>query len=229
MKIVKPSWEIVTYTKDLLDNIEGAARICYLSEPKKTACVVCDDDGSMRAEMICRGLEQESLIMDKVRLGHESVLEHSAITVDIICDRGVSHELVRHRVASYSQESTRCCNYSKGKFGSELTFIKPCFWNDDSIGYHLWHDAMNKAEAAYLRLVQRGARPEEARSVLPNSLKTKIRITANVREWRHIFMLRALGLSGKPHPQMLEIMIPLLREFADRWPCLFNDLAVQLT
>jgi thymidylate synthase (FAD) len=152
--------------------------------------------------------------------------------VRFICDRGVSHEIVRHRLASYSQESTRFCNYVNENFGSEITFIEPCFWSKDkcvgdvqrSYCSTTWEDAMVAAEAAYFELIRDGAQPQEARSVLPNSLKTEIVVTMNLREWRHFFKLRAAGTAGRPHPQMLELTIPLLGEFKQARPVVFDDI-----
>jgi thymidylate synthase (FAD) len=160
-----------------------------------------------------------------MKIGHESVIEHEKITVRIICDRGVTHEIVRHRIASYSQESTRYCNYSDNKFGKEITVIEPCFWDKDSkkdkIKYDTWKEALIKAEEAYLKLIELGATPQEARSVLPNSLKTEIVVTMNIREWRHFFKLRT---SKAAHPQMQEIARPILDEFKKLIPILFDDI-----
>lgn len=171
---------------------------------------------------------------------HESVIEHvTGITVRFICDRGVSHELVRHRLASFSQESTRYCNYAGDKFGNEIVFIKPIFWKDDFIesaeyGFciksktpaHEWDFAMRDAEIRYFKLLKLGASPQEARSVLPNSLKTEVVMTANVREWRLIFQLRT---SKAAHPQMRELMIPLLEEMKGLLPVFFEDINVEET
>ena len=137
-----------------------------------------------------------------------------------------SHELVRHRIASFSQESTRYCNYSRDGFGNEVTFIRPCFYNKGSEQYLLWQSECESAERKYFELLIVGSTPQEARSVLPNSLKTEVVMTANLREWRHFFKLRALGTTGKPHPQMLEVTIPLLKEFQERIPVVFDDLEV---
>ena len=146
------------------------------------------------------------------------------MTVIFTVDRGVSHELVRHRIASFAQESTRYCNYSKDKFGNELTFIKPCFWEEGSDHYNEWLTAMQIAETTYLNMIKEGVPPEQARAVLPNSLKTEIVVTANMREWRNIFKLRAAGITGKPHPQMLEVMVPLLKLVKEKLPALFEDI-----
>lgn len=155
---------------------------------------------------------------------HESVIEHEKITVKIICDRGVTHEIVRHRIASYSQESARYCNYSKDKFGNELTFIKPVFWSENSQEYEIWKSQMQTIEDSYIKLIQLGATPEQARSVLPNSLKIEIVVTMNLREWRHFFKLRT---SKYAHPQMREIGIPLLEKMCELFPPIFEDIKVE--
>jgi thymidylate synthase (FAD) len=152
-----------------------------------------------------------------LKSGHESVIEHEKVTVRIICDRGVTHEIVRHRIASYSQESTRYCNYkSRG-----IKVIEPLFFVGDDKKYEIWLNAMRACEEAYDALIEAGASPQEARSVLPNSLKTEIVITYNLREWRHFFKLRC---SKRAHPQMREIIIPLLKEFQRQIPIVFDDI-----
>lgn len=206
MKIIKPYF-IIEDSIDgeaILKRIEKAGRTAYKSEHKITP-----DSAKKFVKMI-------------LGLAHESVIEHEKVSVRVICDRGISHEIVRHRIASYTQESTRFCNYSKGRFGSEITVIKPCFWDDDSKEYEIWKNATENAEKAYIELIKLGAKPEEARSVLPNSLKTEIVITMNLREWRHFFKLRA---SKRAHPQMKEIATALLQEFKKRIPIIFDDIA----
>ena len=200
MKIIKPCYEILSEInrEDILKRIESAGRICYKSENKIT-----EDSSSKFVKMV-------------VNRGHLSVIEHISLTVKFICDRGVSHELVRHRLASFSQESTRYCNYSKDKFGSELTFIEPCFF--EGLEYVLWKQAMEFAEKQYFLLLEKGAKPEEARSVLPNSLKTELVMTANLREWKHILKLRT---SKASHSQMQELMIPLYAELRRILPEIF--------
>lgn len=205
MKVEKASFEIIDTVRpsEILINIEKFGRVCYKSESNITT------DSA------------EPFITKIIESGHESVIEHEKISVKIICDRGVSHEIVRHRIASYSQESTRYCNYSKDKFGNELTFIKPVFWSEDSQQYNIWCDSMKNIENAYMHLISLGVPPEQARTVLPNSLKTEIVVTMNLREWRHFFKLRT---SKRAHPQMREISIPMLQKFKDLLPCVFNDI-----
>lgn len=204
MRIIKPSYEILSLpSRETLRILELAGRTCYKSEDKITPETA------------------EPFIARIVASGHESVIEHASATVRFVCDRGVTHEMVRHRLASYSQESTRYANYAKDRFGSEITVIRPCFWKEGSPEYAAWLSAMEAAERAYLALIQAGAKPQEARSVLPNSLKTEIVMTANMREWRHVFRLRC---DTPAHPQIREVMLPLLGEFHERLPVLFADL-----
>lgn len=208
MKVIKPSYEIYTYINgdEILKVIEKAARTCY------------------KSENLITGDSAKRLVKNLITRGHEAMLEHFSITVKFICDRGVSHELVRHRVASYAQESTRYCNYSKDKFGNELTFIIPCFWNKNSVCEELWQQAMRQAEVKYFELLEAGATPEQARSVLPNSIKTEVVMTANLREWRHFFKLRTAPAA---HPQMRELTIPLLKNFKRQIPIIFDDIEVK--
>lgn len=205
MKIIEPYFIIESNIDGdyILKQIEKAGRTAYKSENK-----------------ITENSAKEFVSMINT-LGHQSVFEHQNITVRIVCDRGVSHEIVRHRIASYTQESTRFCNYTLGKFGNEITVIRPCFWNADDEKYNLWKDSILNAENAYNKLIELGASPQEARSVLPNSLKTEIVVTMNLREWRHFFELRT---SDAAHPQMREIAIPLLKEFQKRIPLIFDNI-----
>ncbi len=205
MKIIKPSYEILTPISDggikELQHIERIARVCYKSEDK------ISPDGESAKQLIKMLINRE----------HEAMLEHGSISVLFICDRGVSHELVRHRMASFAQESTRYCNYSKGKFGGELTFIKPPFLKHEEP----WHFHCYHAEQSYLRMLEEGYTPQEARDVLPNSLKTEIVMTANYREWRHFFKLRCAEAA---HPQMRELTRPLLKELHEKLPVIFDDI-----
>lgn len=151
--------------------------------------------------------------------GHESVLEHEKITVRIICDRGITHEIVRHRLASYTQESTRYCNYS-----GEIKFIHPLFFKKGSRKYSIWLNSCKAIAESYTKLIKMGVVPEAARSILPNSLKTEIIVTYNLREWRHVFAMRCQKAA---HPQIREVMIPLLRQFQKQIPIIFEDFVIQ--
>ncbi|MDR1777305.1 MAG: FAD-dependent thymidylate synthase [Desulfovibrio sp.] len=205
MRIIEPHFEILAMDDgaDILRRLEKAGRVCYKSENRITPDSARD------------------FVRTILLSGHHSVIEHAGATVRIVCDRGVSHELVRHRLASYSQESTRYANYARDKFGREITVIKPCYWADGSPEYALWHEAMLAAEKAYLALVDAGATAQQARAVLPNSLKTEIVLTCNLREWRHIFELRCAAAA---HPQMRQITLPLLAHMHERLPDVFADL-----
>lgn len=156
-----------------------------------------------------------------IKSNHMAMLEHYSFSVKFICDRGVSHEIVRHRVASYAQESTRYCNYNKS---GDVAFIRPVFFAEDTPEMDNWLESCMRAEKTYNYLISEGRTPQEARSVLPNSLKTEVVMTANLREWRHFLSLRACGSTGKPHPQMLEVAVPLLKELRERVPVVFDDL-----
>lgn len=207
MRVINAGYEIISEISgtDILKSIESIGRVCYKSEERITK------DSS------------EKFVANLLKRGHESVIEHEKITVKFICDRGVSHELVRHRIASFSQESTRYCNYSNEKFGKELTVIKPLFWKEESEQYKSWLNVMNLVEETYNSLVESGAKPEEARSILPNSLKTEIVVSMNLREWRHFFKLRTATAA---HPQMREITIPLLSELKRKIPVVFDDIDI---
>ena len=208
MRIIEPSVEFIDIIdgNKIIKKLERCGRICYKSEDLIT------DESSVK------------FINAIIKSGHETILEHVSITVIMITNRGVTHELVRHRIASYSQESSRYCNYSKGKFGSELTFIKPCFWLEDSEEYKIWKSSMSSSETYYLNLLSRGSSAQEAREVLPNSLKTEIVVTMNLREWRHFFKLRAIGTTGKPHPEMEKIALITLKMFKENIPIIFDDI-----
>lgn len=226
MRLIKPSFEVLAIMgQDLkhellpcdtpLALIEKAGRTCYKSEERITNTSAIDF-----TEMV-------------LKRGHESVIEHSAMTVKFICDRGVTHELVRHRLCAFSQESTRYCNYKGG-----VTFVIPPWlkWAEGEYSPFsdkwytskpkgvdeapwLWWVACADAEEKYICLLENGWSPQQARSVLPNSLKTEIVVTANFREWRHILKLRT---SKAAHPQMRELMIPLLSKLKETIPVIFD-------
>lgn len=205
MKIIEPSVEILTLIdgEAILKMLEAVGRTCYKSENK------IQEDSA------------EKFIAGIVTRGHEAVIEHYNITVKFICDRGVTHEIVRHRLASYCQESTRYCNYSSDRFGTEITVIKPCYLDEGTEGYRMWKEICKLSEAYYFDLLDYGCSPQEARAVLPNSLKTELVMTANIREFRHFFKLRC---SKAAHPQMREVALMLLKEFRERIPVLFDDI-----
>lgn len=155
----------------------------------------------------------------------DEFLTHCDVTVRFVVDRGVTHEIVRHRPASFAQESTRYCNYAKDKFGGEITFIIPEFFQYGSPAWKVWKDSMECCESYYMTLINMGVTPEKARTVLPNSLKTELIMTANCAEWKHFFGLRACNITGKAHPQMLEVARPLLDDFKKTISVIFDDLA----
>lgn len=210
MRIINPyiMLESDLSEESILLHIEKAGRVCYKSEDKITEH------------------SAETFIKNILSKGHESVIEHISLTVRIICDRGVSHEIVRHRIASYSQESTRYCNYYSDRFSNELTFIKPCFWIEESEEYKLWKRMMKNIEEVYNTMIVTGAKPQEARSVLPNSLKTEILVTMNLREWRHFLRLRT---SKAAHPQMREVALMIYDLFVEKYPVIFGDIAIERT
>lgn len=207
MVIIKPQ---VLFPQDafninLLRRLERYARVCYKSEDRM------DPEGDA------------SFIKRILKSGHESIVEHEKVTVMFIIDRGVSHELVRHRVgAAYSQESTRYCSYNQNKFGNEITVIEPFFFEEDQAAYQLWSESCLLAEKNYMALLDVGRTAQEARSILPNSLKTEIVVTYNIREWRHFFRLRC---DAAAHPQMRQVAIPLLLHFQSHLPVLFEDIS----
>ena len=208
MKIVEQSYEIMTEISPggikELQQIERAGRVCYKSEDKIT------DESAM------------AFVGRLIKSGHEAMLEHSSLAVKFITDRGITHELVRHRVASFAQESTRYCNYSKEKFGEEITVIRPTWYensrNDKDVAFRY---ACRDAETAYFELLYQGLTPQDARAVLPTCLKAELVMTANYREWRHIFKLRT---APDAHPQMRALLTPLLEELRQRIPVVFEDI-----
>lgn len=214
MKIIEPEFFVYEDLTDpsvvegILKKIEIVGRSCYVSESG-----------------ICPG-SAGRFVRQLIERGHEAMLEHASITVKFTVDRGVSHEMVRHRMASFAQESTRYCNYSKEKFGDEITVIRPFYLKVGTPEWCAWYDSCKEAEESYMEMLKNGSTPQEARAVLPNSLKTTLWMTANIREWRHVLNLRAAGVTGKPHPQMSEIMVPLLKYFREYLPEVFDDIEV---
>lgn len=202
MKVINPKFVIEDKIEGekILKNLEKYGRVCYKSEDKIT------DDSAKK------------FVRNVIKRGHLSIIEHEKVTVRIICDRGITHEIVRHRMGSYSQESTRYCDYS-----GKMQVIRPFFFKGDVVKYQIWFEAMSNAEKAYKRLRALGATPQQARSVLPNSLKTEIVVSYNLREWRHFFRMRC---SKGAHPQIREIAIPMLKEFQKRLPVVFDDFEI---
>lgn len=208
MRVINAGYEIIIpINRDvILKRIEEIGRVCYKSED-----LITPDSASKFVNML-------------VKRGHLAMIEHCSISVKFICDRGVSHEIVRHRIASYAQESTRYCNYSKDKFNNEITVIKPCFIKPcENIEDTFWYKSCKYAEMSYFDMLDVGYTPQEARSVLPNSLKTEIVVTYNLREWINFFKLRT---PSSAHPQMREVAIPLLNEFKTYLPEIFGDIEV---
>ena len=227
MKKINAGFEIITKEteKEMLQEMERVARTCYKSEDKIT------DDSCYK------------FITGIIKRGHEAMIEFANITVKFTCDRGVTHEIVRHRLASYAQESTRYCNYSKDKYNNQVSFIdikggidldlamnsalNNGTLNKDKINDIIkeWEEACKDSERHYLKMVELGASPNIARSVLNNSTKTEINVRMDIREWRHFFKLRCENVA---HPQMREITLPLLKEMNERYPIFFKDLAEEL-
>lgn len=224
MNIIKAGFEILTPISNgaikELQHIEKIGRVCYKSEDRIT------DDGESAKKFIKMLIERE----------HEAMVEHSSLSVKFVVDRGVSHEFVRHRIASFAQESTRYCNYAADKFGGECNYIdlksgieldsKCSKMSSHEIEMILreWTIAMSDAENHYMNMLKLGATPQIARSVLPNSTKTEITITANYREWRNFFKLR---IPKTAHPQMREVTIPLLKELKQLIPVVFDDINIE--
>lgn len=208
MRIVNSEFELLTPISnggiEELQKIERAARTCYKSEDKIT------EDGESAKKLVKMLIER----------GHEAMLEHSQLSVWLLTDRAVSHELVRHRVASFAQESQRYCGYDNGKFGNEITVVKPSWMERCSPQYRIWKSSCERAETAYMDLIAEGCTPQEARSVLPNSTKTEIVVTANYREWRHILKLRA---NKAAHPDMQYIMLALQSFLRQKIPVVFDE------
>lgn len=218
MRILEPSFEIIQCPpyEEALRICETAGRVCYKSEDKVT------DDSA------------ESFIWKIINRGHHTILEHISATIKFIHNRGFTHELVRHRLASFSQESTRYVNYDK----RGVEFIQP-YWigYDDFVAAKItdlspeedgWLVAMKHAEDTYKQMIRDELPPQAARGVLPNDLKTEIIMTANVRELRHILRLRSsVATTGKSHPDMIRVMDPLLDELYKRLPIFFQDLVAE--
>jgi len=218
VKLIRQSFEVLTPidADAIMRELERSTRLCYKSE---------DKIGPGTADKLVRSI---------IKNGHHAMLEHQNLRFRFITDRGVTHELVRHRLCAVAQESTRYCNYSKGKFGGECTFIIPSWfsemvfpepnsWRTEKEA--IWSKAMHSAEFYYMEMIRLGQPAQQARSVLPNSLKTEIDVTANIRQWRHILNLRTAPAA---HPQMRDLMLPLLALLKEELPILFSDVRESL-
>ena len=204
MKIIEP--KIIVESKDyvkLMKNLERACRTCYRSEDKIV-------EGSYK-----------TLLKNCINRGHESVLEHEKITIQMICDIGVYKDATRHRHASFSIESTRYCNYGKDKFDNEIKFIEPCNIDRGTVEYAHWLNVMQIIDNTYNELSRIGCTPDQMRMILPHSTAALVTMTANIREWKHILELRA---NSHAHPSVQQVMIPLLLYFKEKMPEIFSDI-----
>lgn len=204
MQIVDPYIQVekVDGTK-IMKNIERACRTCYRSEGKITE------------------ESYKTLLKNCITRGHESVLEHEKVTIRMYCDLGVYKDLTRHRIASFSIESTRYCNYGKDKFDNELKIIKPCNIEEGTSLYTHWKEACEVIEKNYMEMSNEGALPDQLRMILPHSIAAEVTMTANIREWKHILSLRA---SSHTHPSIRQLTIPLLLYFKEIMPEIFEDV-----
>lgn len=210
MKVINQSYEILTDLSDpmkFLKDIERAGRTCYKSENNIT-----DDSCIKFCKMLCER-------------GHEAMIEHSQLSVKFIVNRAIANEIVRHRLFSFAQESSRYCNYSRDKFGNEIKVIEPeDLLPSNSSVYQFWYDSCRNAEDAYMALLYENVRPEIARDVLPLSTATEIVVTGNIREWRHFFSLRSSHKNTAAHPQMRSLCDRLLDDLKSKIPVLFDDI-----
>lgn len=203
MKLVKPWIEVENFDgKEIMRRIERACRTCYRSEDKIT------EDS------------YKNLLKNCISRGHESVLEHEKITVRIYDDIGSYKDLTRHRFASFSVESTRYCSYDKDKYGNEISFIDPVYIEDKKI-YEVWKKTMQEIEDSYIEMKKLGATTDMCREILPHSTAAEYTMTANIREWKHIFELRA---NNHVHPAIRQVMIPLLKYFKEQMPDIFAEI-----
>ena len=204
MRLIEPQIFVEEYDgKKIMKRIEKACRTCYRSE------------GSITED------SYKNLITNCINRGHESVLEHEKVSVRLIGDIGTYKDLTRHRFASFSVESTRYCNYGKGKFDSEIKVIKPCHIDEGTELYDLWKQGIEAMEKAYLEMSEKGAKPDQLRMLLPHSTAAEYAMTANIREWKHILSLRC---SKMTHPSIRQLLIPLLLKFKEDMPEIFGSV-----
>ena len=204
MKIIEPKMEVEKFDgKAIMKRLERACRTCYRSE------------GSITDE------SYKTLLNNCITRGHESILEHEKITIRMTCDIGVYKDLTRHRIASFSVESTRYCNYGKDKFDNEIKVMRPCNIDPNSKLYEHWTIAMEQIEKEYLDMSKEGATADQLRMLLPHSTAAEVTMTANIREWKHIFNLRA---NNHAHPAIQQLLIPLLLLFKKEMPEIFSNV-----
>lgn len=204
MKIIEPSIQVenVDY-KQIMKNLERACRTCYRSEGKITE------------------ESYKTLLKNCINRGHESILEHEKVTIRMMCDIGVYKDLTRHRIASFSIESTRYCNYGKDKFDNQIKFIKPVNMDEGTELYKKWYSTCEIIEKNYVEMSNLGATPDQLRMLLPHSTAAEVTMTANIREWKHIFSLRC---TNHTHPAVEQLMIPLLLKFKKEMPEIFENI-----
>ena len=210
MIIIEPSYELIlpTFPQDMLKDVEKAGRTCYRSED-----LITDDSAPKFVQML-------------INRGHEAMIEHASFSIKWITDRATLAEITRHRLCSFGVESSRYCCYAKDKFNNQITFIRPLWINDENNDNYdtaniVFTDTCEWAEENYLRLLKLGYKPEQARDILPNCLKTEIVMTANLREWRHFFKLRTANVAA---PEMRRITRPALDELKQLIPIVFDDI-----
>jgi len=204
MKIIEPKIEIENANyNQIMKNLERACRTCYRSEDKITE------------------KSYKTLLKNCINRGHESILEHEKITIRMTCDIGVYKDLTRHRHASFSIESTRYCNYGKDKFDNQIKFIKPVNIEKGTEIYAEWEKSLEEIEKHYIKMVELGATPDQMRMILPHSTAALVTMTANIREWKHIFSLRC---TKHAHPAVEQVMIPLLLHFKKNMPEIFENV-----
>jgi thymidylate synthase (FAD) len=229
MRIVEPSVELIWVTPNAEKIIELAGRTCYKSEPKVFKdCAICHGEFTTEDCPTCFERSSKEFIQKIIKMGHESVLEHAVVSLRVVCDRGISHEFVRSRIGfSYSQESSRYCNYSDDKFGKEITVIKPSGLKEDYtvVGFGSvnldWFESIEKSEKSYNAMIHRGHSPQQARSILPTCLKTEIAVTANIRAWRNFLKQR---LAKSAHPDMRIIAKLIFNILTKECPNCFFDI-----
>lgn len=204
MEIIKPRIEIEQFNGvDIMKKIERACRTCYRSE------------GSITED------SYKNLLRNCINRGHESVLEHEKITVRMLCSINTYKDLTRHRAgASFSIESTRYCNYSKDKFDNNIKFIDPVYITDEN-NYACWRECMKHIETYYMLVANNKGTPDQCRTMLPHSVAAEVCMTCNIREWKHVLDLRT---KKTVHPEIRQLLIPLLLEFKRTMPEIFEGI-----